>query len=159
MVIVVQWLQNCSSPQKSAPLPSQFKILSRQALKQVGQTYNLVHLDLDLDLVLFFGNIPREKYSSAKIRSENDSLPLFSISWEELLFGNPGSSELRRLICSLLFGYWTLSQPSHTQAALVSFIIELLSFLDFSISLFVLSFEKAFAIALQHCFRASWQSL
>ena len=80
MVIVVQWLQNCSSPQKSAPLPSQFKILSRQALKQVGQTYNLVHLDLDLDLVLFFGNIPREKYSSAKIRSENDSLPLFSIS-------------------------------------------------------------------------------
>ena len=52
--------------------------LSRQALKQVGQTYNLVHLDLDL--VLFFGNIPREKYSSAKIRSENDSLPLFSIS-------------------------------------------------------------------------------
>lgn len=80
MVIVVQWLQNCSSPYKSAPLPFQFKILSRQALKQVGQTYNLVHLDLDLDLVLFFGNIPREKYSSAKIRSENDSLPLFSIS-------------------------------------------------------------------------------
>ena len=37
MVIVVQWLQNCSSPYKSAPLPSQFKILSRQALKQVGQ--------------------------------------------------------------------------------------------------------------------------
>ena len=135
--------------------------LSRKALKQVWQTHNLVHLDLDLDLVLvlFFGNIPREKYSSAKIRSENDSLPLFSISWEELLCGNPGSSELRRLICSLLFGYWTLSQPSHTQAALVSFIIELLSFLDFSISLFVLSFEKAFAIALQHCFRASWQSL
>jgi len=35
---------------------------------------------LDLDLVLFFGNIPREKYSSAKIRSENNSLPLFSVS-------------------------------------------------------------------------------
>ena len=39
MVIVVQWLQNCSIPYKSAPLPSQFKTLSRQALKQVGQTY------------------------------------------------------------------------------------------------------------------------